>query len=158
MSSLTAPLHLLLQGGSAFSPALLQAPSSSRRQALQLATELGCATSDLSNTDEVVACLRAAPVHALNAAQTKVSTSSPPCIRDGPGSHLSHRFCAAAPGSQRPVPVLDSGPSVGLPVVLPQSRPAAGNVGTRRSDQSSAQDKGQRSQCPCTPKVLEAEP
>lgn len=57
---------LLLQGGSVFSPSLVQTPSSSRRQADDLAKELGCVTSDLA------ACLRATPVHTLNAAQTKV--------------------------------------------------------------------------------------
>lgn len=59
-------LLLLLQGGSAFSPSLVQTPSTSRRQALDLAKELGCVTSDLAD------CLRASSVHTLNAAQTKV--------------------------------------------------------------------------------------
>lgn len=61
-----------LQGGSIFSPSLLQTGSTSRQQALQLATELGCVTSDPTDDDKIVSCLRAAPVHQLNAAQTKV--------------------------------------------------------------------------------------
>uniref|UniRef100_A0A3Q2VLI4 Carboxylesterase type B domain-containing protein n=1 Tax=Haplochromis burtoni TaxID=8153 RepID=A0A3Q2VLI4_HAPBU len=64
--------YLLLQGGSAFSPSLVQTPSTSRRQALNLAKELGCVTSDLA------ACLRASSVHTLNAAQTKLLAVSGP--------------------------------------------------------------------------------
>lgn len=54
-----------------FSPSLLQTPAASRRQALALARELGCVTSDPSD-ETMVGCLRAAAVHTLNAAQTKV--------------------------------------------------------------------------------------
>lgn len=77
-----------LQGGSIFSPSLLQTGSASRQQALQLATELGCVTSDPTDDDKMVSCLRATPVHQLNAAQTKVpplpeffkGTSDPICL------------------------------------------------------------------------------
>lgn len=55
-----------------FSPSLLQTPSTSRRQAVDLAKELGCVTSDLTDDEKMVACLRASPVHTMNAAQTKV--------------------------------------------------------------------------------------
>lgn len=53
-----------------FSPSLVQTPSTSRRLAVDLAKELGCVTSD--SDDKMAACLRAAPTHTLNAAQTKV--------------------------------------------------------------------------------------
>ncbi|XP_022617276.1 thyroglobulin [Seriola dumerili] len=74
LSSSSPPLfqRMMLMGGSVFSPSLVQTPSSSRRQALDLAEELGCVTSDLA------ACLRATPVHALNAAQTKLLAFSGP--------------------------------------------------------------------------------
>lgn len=55
-----------------FSPSLVQTPPTSRRQAIALAKELGCVTSDLDD-GKLAACLRAAPVGALNAAQTKVN-------------------------------------------------------------------------------------
>ncbi|XP_008304814.1 thyroglobulin [Stegastes partitus] len=61
--------RMMLMGGSVFSPVLVQTPSTSRRQAVDLATELGCPTSD---DDKIAACLRAAPVQQLNAAQTKL--------------------------------------------------------------------------------------
>uniref|UniRef100_A0A3P9CKU0 Carboxylesterase type B domain-containing protein n=1 Tax=Maylandia zebra TaxID=106582 RepID=A0A3P9CKU0_9CICH len=64
--------RMMLMGGSAFSPSLVQTPSTSRRQALDLAKELGCVTSDLA------ACLRASSVHTLNAAQTKLLAVSGP--------------------------------------------------------------------------------
>uniref|UniRef100_A0A3Q2X3Y0 Carboxylesterase type B domain-containing protein n=1 Tax=Haplochromis burtoni TaxID=8153 RepID=A0A3Q2X3Y0_HAPBU len=64
--------RMMLMGGSAFSPSLVQTPSTSRRQALNLAKELGCVTSDLA------ACLRASSVHTLNAAQTKLLAVSGP--------------------------------------------------------------------------------
>lgn len=64
--------RMMLMGGSVFSPSLLQTPSTSRRQAIDLAKELGCATSDLTDDDKMAACLRATPVHTLNAAQTKL--------------------------------------------------------------------------------------
>lgn len=68
---------LFLQGGSVFSPSLLQTPSDSRRQAVDLAKELGCVTSDPTDSlDKMVACLRATPVHTLNAAQTKVQCNT----------------------------------------------------------------------------------
>ena len=66
---------VLLQGGSLFSPAALQPSSSARAQALELASQLGCPTPDPSSPDsedKMAACLRQTPVHALNAAQTKV--------------------------------------------------------------------------------------
>ncbi|XP_034466617.1 thyroglobulin isoform X2 [Hippoglossus hippoglossus] len=73
-SSSSQPLfqRMILMGGSVFSPSLLQTPSSSRRQALDLAKELGCVTSDLAT------CLRATPTHTLNAAQTKLLALSGP--------------------------------------------------------------------------------
>lgn len=123
---------LLLQGGSAFSPSILHTPSTSRRQALDLAKELGCVTSDLADDEKLVSCLRATPVHTLNAAQTKVQFTN---FNYGAGSEskvqVSARLTcslAAATGGQRSVPVLVSGPSGGLSLGLPQSRPAAGNV------------------------------
>uniref|UniRef100_H3CAC5 Carboxylesterase type B domain-containing protein n=1 Tax=Tetraodon nigroviridis TaxID=99883 RepID=H3CAC5_TETNG len=68
--------RMLLMGGSVFSPSLLQTPPSSRRIALQLATELGC----VDNLDDIkmAACLRAIPAHELNAAQTKLLAVSGP--------------------------------------------------------------------------------
>lgn len=69
-----------------FSPSLVQTPSSSRRQAVDLAKELGCVTSDLT------ACLRATPVHELNAAQTKVGFQN----RDG-SSRSKSRFLLISP-------------------------------------------------------------
>lgn len=65
-------LFIVLQGGSAFSPSLVQTASASRRQAIDLARELGCVTSDVPDDGPMVACLRSTPVHRLNAAQTKV--------------------------------------------------------------------------------------
>ncbi|XP_044062749.1 thyroglobulin isoform X2 [Siniperca chuatsi] len=70
--------RMMLMGGSVFSPSLLQTRSASRRQAVDLATELGCVTSDPADDDDVAACLRAAPAHALNAAQTKLLAVSGP--------------------------------------------------------------------------------
>lgn len=64
-------LVVVLQGGSVFSPSLLQTPPSSRRLALQLATELGC--SDVTDDAKMVACLRVTPAYILNAAQTRVT-------------------------------------------------------------------------------------
>uniref|UniRef100_A0A3B3X0R0 Carboxylesterase type B domain-containing protein n=1 Tax=Poecilia mexicana TaxID=48701 RepID=A0A3B3X0R0_9TELE len=49
-----------------------------RRQAVDLARELGCVTSDLSDDGPMVACLRSTPVHKLNAAQTKLLAVSGP--------------------------------------------------------------------------------
>ncbi|XP_070767606.1 thyroglobulin [Enoplosus armatus] len=79
-SSSSSPLfqRMMLMGGSVFSPSLLQTPSTSRRQALDLAKELGCVTSDLADDDKMAACLRATPVHTLNAAQTKLLAVSGP--------------------------------------------------------------------------------
>uniref|UniRef100_A0A3Q3MFS1 Carboxylesterase type B domain-containing protein n=1 Tax=Mastacembelus armatus TaxID=205130 RepID=A0A3Q3MFS1_9TELE len=70
--------RLILMGGAVFSPSLVQAPSTSKRQAVDLAKELGCLTSDLDDDDKVATCLRAAPVHTLNAAQTKLLAVSGP--------------------------------------------------------------------------------
>ncbi|XP_065814204.1 thyroglobulin [Labrus bergylta] len=67
--------RMLLMGGSVFSPSLIQTPSASRRQALELAKELGC---DLTDDVKMAACLRATPVHTLNAAQTKMLAVSGP--------------------------------------------------------------------------------
>ncbi|TKS82750.1 Thyroglobulin [Collichthys lucidus] len=79
-SSSSSPLlfqRMMLMGGSVFSPSLVQTPPTSRRQAIALAKELGCVTSDLDD-GELAACLRAAPVGALNAAQTKLLAVSGP--------------------------------------------------------------------------------
>uniref|UniRef100_A0A3B3VM33 Thyroglobulin n=1 Tax=Poecilia latipinna TaxID=48699 RepID=A0A3B3VM33_9TELE len=129
--SSSPPFHrMILMGGSVFSPSLVQTASAGRRQAVDLARELGCVTSDLSDDGPMVACLRSTPVHKLNAAQTKVRV-----LR-------SRQFCPA--GGQRSVPGLGSGPQVRVRV-LPQSGPDAGHIRTRRPDQQSTQDKGQRS-------------
>uniref|UniRef100_A0A3Q1H051 Carboxylesterase type B domain-containing protein n=1 Tax=Acanthochromis polyacanthus TaxID=80966 RepID=A0A3Q1H051_9TELE len=61
--------RMMLMGGSVFSPALVQTPSTSRRQAIDLATELGCPTSE---DDKMASCLRAVPMQQLNTAQTKL--------------------------------------------------------------------------------------
>uniref|UniRef100_A0A3P8T3E2 Carboxylesterase type B domain-containing protein n=1 Tax=Amphiprion percula TaxID=161767 RepID=A0A3P8T3E2_AMPPE len=61
--------RMMLMGGSVFSPALIQTPSTSRRQAIDLAAELGCPTSD---DDKMASCLRAVPMQQLNTAQTKL--------------------------------------------------------------------------------------
>ncbi|XP_028985251.1 thyroglobulin isoform X2 [Betta splendens] len=77
--SSSSPLfhRMMLMGGSVFSPSLLQTPAASRHQTVDLAKELGCVTSDL--TDETtVGCLKATPVHTLNAAQTKLLAASGP--------------------------------------------------------------------------------
>ncbi|KAK5861626.1 hypothetical protein PBY51_017086 [Eleginops maclovinus] len=78
--------RMMLMGGSVFSPSLLQPPSSSQQQAVALALELGCLTSDLSDNDKLAACLRAAPVHRLNAAQTKLLSVSGPFLSWSPVS------------------------------------------------------------------------
>ncbi|XP_037639451.1 thyroglobulin [Sebastes umbrosus] len=70
--------RMMLMGGSVFSPSLVQTPSTARRQAVDLAKELGCVTSDLTDDDKLAACLRATPVHTLNAAQTKLLAVSGP--------------------------------------------------------------------------------
>uniref|UniRef100_UPI0037E75E30 thyroglobulin n=1 Tax=Semicossyphus pulcher TaxID=241346 RepID=UPI0037E75E30 len=79
-SSSSPPLfqRMMLMGGSVFSPSLVQTPSTSRRQALELAKELGCVTSDPADDDKIATCLRATPVHTLNAAQTKLLAVSGP--------------------------------------------------------------------------------
>ncbi|XP_029929060.1 thyroglobulin [Myripristis murdjan] len=83
-SSPSAPLfqRVILMGGSVFSPAALQSEAGSRRQALHLARELGCLTSDLSSNpadeDKMAACLRTTPASTLNAAQTKLLAVSGP--------------------------------------------------------------------------------
>ncbi|RVE63300.1 hypothetical protein OJAV_G00164260 [Oryzias javanicus] len=64
-------------GGSVFSPSLVQTAASSRRRALDLAQELGCTTSG-STDEELLSCLRAAPVQVLNAAQTKLLVTRDP--------------------------------------------------------------------------------
>ncbi|KAK5619909.1 hypothetical protein CRENBAI_005443 [Crenichthys baileyi] len=70
--------RMILMGGSIFSPSLVQTASASRRQAIDLARELGCNTSDLPDDGPMVACLRSTPVHKLNAAQTKLLAVSGP--------------------------------------------------------------------------------
>ncbi|XP_029959353.1 thyroglobulin [Salarias fasciatus] len=82
-SSSSSPMfqRMMLMGGSVFSPSGLQTVSTSQRQALDLARELGCVTSDLS---QMVACLRAMPVHRLNAAQTKLLAVSGPFLSWSP--------------------------------------------------------------------------
>ncbi|CAJ1061236.1 thyroglobulin [Xyrichtys novacula] len=70
--------RMLLMGGSAFSPSLLQTLPTSRWQALELAKKLGCVTSDPADDDEMITCLRSTPVHMLNAAQTKLLAVSGP--------------------------------------------------------------------------------
>ncbi|XP_030606071.1 thyroglobulin [Archocentrus centrarchus] len=77
--SSSSPLfqRMMLMGGSVFSPSLVQTPSPSRSQALNLAKELGCVTSDLTD-DKLASCLRASSVQKLNAAQTKLLAVSGP--------------------------------------------------------------------------------
>ncbi|XP_032413700.1 thyroglobulin isoform X1 [Xiphophorus hellerii] len=77
--SSSPPFHrMILMGGSVFSPSLVQTAAAGRRQAVDLARELGCVTSDLSDDGPMVACLRSTPVHKLNAAQTKLLAVSGP--------------------------------------------------------------------------------
>lgn len=111
---------------------------------MDLARELGCVTSDPSDDGPMVACLRSTSVHKLNAAQTKVRVLRSGRFRRSDSSMSDPSVCGAAAGGQRSVPVLGSGPQVRVRV-LPQSGPDAGHVRTRRPDQQSAQDKGQRS-------------
>uniref|UniRef100_A0A8C4ZFI8 Thyroglobulin n=1 Tax=Gadus morhua TaxID=8049 RepID=A0A8C4ZFI8_GADMO len=82
-SSSSPPLfqRMMLMGGSLFSPAALQSSSAARAQAAELASQLGCPTSDPSSPadeDKMAACLRQTPVHTLNAAQTKLLAASGP--------------------------------------------------------------------------------
>ncbi|XP_023185937.1 thyroglobulin isoform X1 [Xiphophorus maculatus] len=77
--SSSPPFHrMILMGGSVFSPSLVQTAAAGRRQAVDLARELGCVTSDPSDDGPMVACLRSTPVHKLNAAQTKLLAVSGP--------------------------------------------------------------------------------
>ncbi|XP_056284919.1 thyroglobulin [Pseudoliparis swirei] len=80
LSSSFSPLfhRMMLMGGSLFSPSLVPPPSSPRLQAVALAQELGCTTSDLDDDDKMAVCLRAAPASMLNAAQTKLLAVSGP--------------------------------------------------------------------------------
>ncbi|KAM8870432.1 thyroglobulin isoform 4-T4 [Spinachia spinachia] len=95
LSSPSPPLfqRMMLMGGSVFSPSLVQTSSASRRQALHLAKELGCLTSDLSDDhdDTMAACLRAAPAFTLNAAQTKLLAVSGPFQSWAPARPSSSR-------------------------------------------------------------------
>ncbi|XP_061675641.1 thyroglobulin isoform X2 [Syngnathoides biaculeatus] len=91
--------RMLLMGGSLFSPALFQTPAAARRQALTLAAELRCATDD---DRRMAACLRAAPVHTLNTAQTKLLAASGPFRSWSP----TRRQDAKAPVSLRRVDLL----------------------------------------------------
>ncbi|XP_077454645.1 thyroglobulin [Stigmatopora argus] len=95
-----APLfqRMLLMGGSLFSPTSWQTPSTARRQALRLAGELNCPTDD---ERRMAACLRAAPVRELNAAQTKLLSVGGPFL-----SWRSVRPRDAAPDSLRRVDLL----------------------------------------------------
>ncbi|KAK2909632.1 thyroglobulin isoform X2 [Channa argus] len=79
-SSSSSPLfqRMMLMGGSVFSPSLVQTPSVARRQAVKLAKELSCMTSDLADDEKMAACFRATPVHTLNTAQTKLLAVSGP--------------------------------------------------------------------------------
>ncbi|XP_054597222.2 thyroglobulin [Nothobranchius furzeri] len=70
--------RMILMGGSVFSPSLVHTTSSSKRQAVDLARELGCVTSDLTDDGQMVSCLRSVPVDKLNAAQTKLLAVSGP--------------------------------------------------------------------------------
>ncbi|XP_041844793.1 thyroglobulin isoform X2 [Melanotaenia boesemani] len=70
--------RMILMGGSVFSPSLVQTASSSRRLATDLARELGCVTSDLTDDVKMAACLRERPVQKLNTAQTKLLAVSGP--------------------------------------------------------------------------------
>ncbi|KAK1895161.1 Thyroglobulin [Dissostichus eleginoides] len=54
---------------------LLLLSSSSTPLFQRMMLMLGCVTSDLSDNDRLSSCLRAAPAHKLNAAQTKVGSS-----------------------------------------------------------------------------------
>ncbi|XP_077950402.1 thyroglobulin isoform X2 [Gasterosteus aculeatus] len=85
--------RMMLMGGSVFSPSLVQTSSASRRRAVHLAKELGCVTSDLpdGDDDKMAACLRAAPVSALNAAQTKLLAVSGPFQSWAPARPSSSR-------------------------------------------------------------------
>ncbi|XP_061531344.1 thyroglobulin isoform X2 [Phycodurus eques] len=91
--------RMLLMGGSLFSPSLFQTPSAARRQTLALAAELDCAAD---NDRRMAACLRAAPVHTLNAAQTKLLAASGPFRSWSP----TRREDAKAPASLRRVDLL----------------------------------------------------
>ncbi|KAL2102013.1 hypothetical protein ACEWY4_003774 [Coilia grayii] len=62
-------------GGSVFSPAAVQSGSRALKQSLSLGQELGCSPSDSA---QLLACLRAAPAEAINAAQTKLLAVSGP--------------------------------------------------------------------------------
>ncbi|XP_067093609.1 thyroglobulin [Osmerus mordax] len=77
LSSQTPPLfqRMLLMGGSVFSPSLLLGDAEARRQALALARQLDCPTSD---PNPLMFCLRGVPARVLNAAQTKLLAVSGP--------------------------------------------------------------------------------
>ncbi|KAG7476065.1 hypothetical protein JOB18_044363 [Solea senegalensis] len=96
VSSSSPPLfhRMILMGGSIFSPALVDSASSSKRLTLDLASELGCVTSDLAT------CLRSAPADALNAAQTKLMAVS------GPFRSWSPQRLSTSPLSYRGVDLL----------------------------------------------------
>ncbi|XP_054638043.1 thyroglobulin isoform X2 [Dunckerocampus dactyliophorus] len=82
--------RMLLMGGSIFSPSSVQMPSAARGQAFRLAKEVNCVTSEPAGSDdEMVACLRATPVHVLNAAQTKLLATSGPFQSWSPTRHTA---------------------------------------------------------------------
>lgn len=85
------------------------------------------------------------PVTRLMLLRPKYSSSSRSFIPPAASRPLIRVCVCAAAGGQRSVSVLVSGPSVRLSVLLPQSRPAAGDVPTRRLDQPSSRAEGQRS-------------
>ncbi|XP_037130748.1 thyroglobulin isoform X3 [Syngnathus acus] len=95
--------RMLLMGGSLFSPTLFQTPSAARRLTLRLAAELDCATDD---DRRLMACLRAASVHALNAAQTKLLVAGGPLQFWSPTWPRDDNAAAGEPASLRRVDLL----------------------------------------------------
>nr|XP_049585686.1 thyroglobulin isoform X6 [Syngnathus scovelli] len=95
--------RMLLMGGSLFSPTLFQTPSAARRLTLRLAAELDCATDD---DRRLMACLRAASVHALNAAQTKLLVAGGPLQFWSPTWPRDDDATAGEPASLRRVDLL----------------------------------------------------
>ncbi|XP_009980221.1 PREDICTED: thyroglobulin-like [Tauraco erythrolophus] len=71
----------LLMGGSAFSPASIITTRRAQTQAAVLAEDVGC---PISNSEEIVACLRQLPARVLNDAQTKLLAISGPFQYWGP--------------------------------------------------------------------------
>ncbi|XP_043117353.1 thyroglobulin [Puntigrus tetrazona] len=65
----------LLMGGSVFSPAVVMSTSKAQAQTASLAGELGCSISD---TSQLLTCLRSKAAQSINAAQTKLLAVSGP--------------------------------------------------------------------------------